>query len=70
MIVPDWEVAIGNDTAIGDFGRLTLRNVQTRGQVLLLATEASAAAMSGWTASRWPRRTCAAALIVRGPSHR
>lgn len=37
VIVPDWEVAIGNDTAIGDFGRLTLRNVRTRGQVLLLA---------------------------------
>ena len=37
VIVPDWEVAIGNDTAIGDFGRLTLRNVRARGQVLLLA---------------------------------
>ena len=37
VIVPDWEVAIGNDTTIGDFGRLTLRNVRTRGQVLLLA---------------------------------
>jgi len=31
VIVPDWEVAIGNDTAIGDFGRLALRNVRTRG---------------------------------------
>ena len=30
-------MAIGNDTAIGDFGRLALRNVRTRGQVLLLA---------------------------------
>jgi hypothetical protein len=40
VIVPDWEVAIGNDTAIGDFGRLTLRNVRTRGQVLLLADDA------------------------------
>jgi hypothetical protein len=37
VIVPDWEVAIGNDTAVGDFGRLTLHNVRTRGQVLLLA---------------------------------
>jgi hypothetical protein len=40
VIVPDWEVAIGNDTAIGDFGRLTLRNVRTRGQVLLVADDA------------------------------
>jgi hypothetical protein len=40
IIVPDWEVAIGNDTAVGDFGRLTLRNVCTRGQVLFLADEA------------------------------
>ena len=40
VIVPDTEVAIGNDTAIGDFGRLTLRNVRTRGQVLLLADDA------------------------------
>jgi hypothetical protein len=37
VIVPDWEVAIGNDTAVADFGRLTLHNVRTRGQVLLLA---------------------------------
>jgi len=37
VIVPDWEVAIGNDTAVGDLGRLILRNVRTRGQVLLLA---------------------------------
>ncbi len=37
VIVPDWEVAIGNDTAVGDLGRLTVRNVRTRGQVLLLA---------------------------------
>jgi hypothetical protein len=37
VIVPDHEVAIGNDTAVSDFGRLTLRNVRTRGQVLLLA---------------------------------
>jgi hypothetical protein len=40
IIVPDTEVAIGNDTAIGDLGRLTLRNVRTRGQVLLLADHA------------------------------
>jgi hypothetical protein len=39
VIVPDWEVAIGNDTTVGDFGRLTLRNVRTRGQVLLLADD-------------------------------
>ncbi len=37
VLVPDTEVAIGNDTAVGDLGRLTLRNVRTRGQVLLLA---------------------------------
>jgi hypothetical protein len=40
VIVPDWEVAIGNDTAIDDLGRLTLRNVRARGQVLLLADDA------------------------------
>jgi len=37
VIVPDWEVAIFNDTSMADFGQLTLRNVGTRGQVLLLA---------------------------------
>jgi hypothetical protein len=37
VIVPDHEVAISNDTAVSNFGRLTLRNVRTRGQVLLLA---------------------------------
>jgi hypothetical protein len=37
VLVPDWEVAISNDTAVADFGRLTLRNVRARGQVLLLA---------------------------------
>jgi hypothetical protein len=37
VTVPDHEVAISNDTAVSDFGRLTLRNVRTRGQVLLLA---------------------------------
>jgi hypothetical protein len=40
VLVPDWEVAISNDTATGDPGRLTLRNVRTRGQVLLLADDA------------------------------
>jgi hypothetical protein len=40
VIVPDHEVAISNDTAVSDFGRLTLRNVRTRGQVLLLAEDA------------------------------
>jgi hypothetical protein len=37
VIVPDWEVAILNDTSVSDLGRLSLRNVRTRGQVLLLA---------------------------------
>jgi hypothetical protein len=37
ILAPDHEVAIGNDTAVSDLGRLTLRNVRTRGQVLLLA---------------------------------
>jgi hypothetical protein len=37
VIVPDWEVAIFNDTSVGDFGHLSLRNVRTRGQVVLLA---------------------------------
>jgi hypothetical protein len=37
ILVPDHEVAIGNDTAVSNFGRLTLRNVRTRGQVLLVA---------------------------------
>jgi hypothetical protein len=40
VIVPDYEVAISNDTAVTDFGHLTLRNVRTRGQVLLLADDA------------------------------
>jgi hypothetical protein len=59
-------VAIGNDTAIGDVGRLTLRNVRTRGQVLLLADSAvrrghvevdglavAAADLRGRTVSGW-----------------
>jgi hypothetical protein len=37
VIVPEHEVAISNDLAVSDFGHLTLRNVRTRGQVLLLA---------------------------------
>jgi len=37
VLVPDHEVAISNDTDVSDLGRLTLRNVRTRGQVLLLA---------------------------------
>jgi hypothetical protein len=37
VIVPDWELAIFNDTSVSDFGRLSLTNVRTRGQVLLLA---------------------------------
>ena len=37
VLVPDHEVAIGNDTRVPDLGRLTLLNVRTRGQVLLLA---------------------------------
>jgi len=40
VIVPDWELAIFNDTSVSDFGRLSLTNVRTRGQVLLLADRA------------------------------
>ena len=40
VIVPDHEVAIGNDTSAGHLGRLVLRNVRTRGQVLLQADAA------------------------------
>jgi hypothetical protein len=36
----DHEVAILNDTSVGDLGTLTLRNVRTRGQVLLVAEDA------------------------------
>ena len=42
VIVPEWEAAILNDTSISDLGRLSLRNVRTRGQVLLLADGAVA----------------------------
>ncbi len=37
ILVPDHEVAIGNDTSVSDLGHLVLRNVRTRGQVLLVA---------------------------------
>jgi hypothetical protein len=40
VVVPDWELAIFNDTSVTGFGRLSLRNVRTRGQVLLLADRA------------------------------
>lgn len=40
VIVPDDEVAILNDTSVGDLGTLTLRGVRTRGQVLLVAANA------------------------------
>jgi hypothetical protein len=40
VVVPDHEVAIGNDTSVGDLGRLSLRNVRTAGQVLLVADAA------------------------------
>ncbi|WP_028937342.1 hypothetical protein [Pseudonocardia spinosispora] len=39
LTTADTEVAILNDTTVTDFGRLTLREVTTRGQVLLLAEE-------------------------------
>jgi hypothetical protein len=42
VIVPEWEMAILNDTSVSDLGRLSLRNVRTRGQVLLLADGAVA----------------------------
>jgi hypothetical protein len=37
VIVPDWELAIFNDTSVSDLGQLSLRNVRTRGQIVLLA---------------------------------
>jgi hypothetical protein len=40
ILVPDHEVAISNDTSVADLGQLTLLNVRTRGQVLLLAEQA------------------------------
>ena len=40
ILTADDEVAILNDTSVDDFGTLTLRNVTTTGQVLLLASDA------------------------------
>jgi hypothetical protein len=54
-------VAIGIDTAIGDFGRLTLRNVRTRGQVLLLADHAVRRGHVEMDGLAQPRPVCAAA---------
>jgi hypothetical protein len=39
VIVPDWELAIFNDTSVSDLGRLSLRNVRARGQVRILADD-------------------------------
>ena len=40
VIVPDHEVAISNDTSVRDLGHLSLQQVSTAGQVLLVADEA------------------------------
>jgi hypothetical protein len=40
IVVPEHEVAIGNDTSVPDLGRLVLRNVRATGQVLLVADDA------------------------------
>jgi hypothetical protein len=40
IVVPEHEVAIGNDTSFPDMGRLVLRGVRATGQVLLLADHA------------------------------
>ncbi len=40
VLTADDEVAILNDTSVSDFGTLTLRNVRTTGQVLLVARDA------------------------------
>lgn len=45
---PEHEVAICNDTQVGDLGTLTLRRVRTSGQVLLLARDASGPGTSRW----------------------
>lgn len=37
VIVPDWELAIFNDTAVSSLGHIRLTNVRSTGQVLLLA---------------------------------
>jgi hypothetical protein len=39
---PEGDVAIGNDTSVADFGTLSLRDVRTTGQVLLVADDAIA----------------------------
>src|ERR671937_768281 len=39
---PDGDVAIGNDTSVADLGTLSLRDVRTTGQVLLVADDAVA----------------------------
>ncbi|QUY62108.1 hypothetical protein [Gulosibacter molinativorax] len=39
IVVPDHETAITNDTSVSDLGTLTLRNVTTHGQVLILAKD-------------------------------
>lgn len=40
MLTADHEVAILNGTSVDDFGTLSLRDVRTTGQVLLLAENA------------------------------
>jgi hypothetical protein len=40
---PDGEVAIGNDASVADLGTLSLRDVRTTGQVLLVADDAVSA---------------------------
>lgn len=40
IIAPDTEVAIANDTSVASLGRMVLRNVRARGQVMLLADDA------------------------------
>jgi hypothetical protein len=44
ILVPDYEIAIGNDTSVPDLGRLTLRNVRTRLSLRLMTGEDGAAA--------------------------
>lgn len=43
VLTAEHEAAISNDTAVEDFGTLSLRHVETRGQVVLLADAATAA---------------------------
>jgi hypothetical protein len=40
VLCPDGEAAIGNDTSVPDLGTLSLRDVRTTGQVVLLAADA------------------------------